>query len=160
MKQIRCGVFETNSSSTHSVSIKHDHSLPVSEDGYVHVSMGRFGWEIKTYKDPIDKLSYLLTMLYMKHDDIRLVGWEENAEKMREIVKKLSDTEDFKQISDVVASHANCKGIILDPVNGYIDHQSHERYRSVQDFLDSYGLGIKQFVFDSGVAVHTDNDNH
>ena len=59
MIQIRRGVFETNSSSTHSVSISHKNSsyydpssLNVFIDEYdnkVHVKFGEFGWEVESY---------------------------------------------------------------------------------------------------------------
>lgn len=67
MKQIRRGVFETNSSSTHSVTVDHSKGLSpnylyVSDDGYVHAEFGEFGWEVWDYTDQETRLSYLLTM--------------------------------------------------------------------------------------------------
>lgn len=93
-------------------------------------------------------------------------------------VDDLYETDGFKLINDAVADYCNSDGIWIDEDmkldsydwdgkvhyyishNGYIDHQSYEDYSSVRDFLDDYGVGITQFLFDSGVVVHTDNDNY
>ena len=175
-KQIRLGVFETNSSSTHSVSISSTNSryydstaLDVFVDEYdnrVHVRFGEFGWEVENYRFPYDKLQYIVTMLVeTEGNDITCVN-------------DLFETDGFKLINDAVADYCHCYGIWIDEDiqlnsytwdgkthyyishNGYIDHQSCEDYKSVQDFLDDYYLDVTQFIFDDGVVVHTDNDNH
>ena len=176
MKTIRNNVFETNSSSTHSVSISHKvSSLYGSDclsnyiefyDNKVHVRFGEFGWEIESYVLPYDKLQYIVTMLVETEGN--------NITK----VDDLWETEGFKLINDAVADYCNCDGIWIDENmkldsytldgkehyyishEGYIDHQSYEDYKSVQDFLDDYGVNITDFIFNTGVVVHTDNDNH
>lgn len=175
MKQIRRNVFETNSSSTHSVSISSKNSKYydstsldafIEYDNKVHVRFGEFGWEIEDYNLPYDKLQYIVTML---------VETEGNSVSC---VDELFETDGFKLINDAVADYCHCDGIWIDDDmklesytwdgkthyyiehNGYIDHQSHEDYGSVQDFLDDYRLDVTQFIFDNGVIVHTDNDNH
>lgn len=163
MKQIRCGVFETNSSSTHSVSVKRNKGLQqnwmtVGKDGYIHASLGEFGWEIETYCEQPDKLSYLLTMAYMKNPP-SVYSWSDEYSQPDDI-KRFMKTDDFKMISDEIAAYANCKGVMLDGIDGYIDHQSHDDYRTTQEFLDEYGVDVIEFVYGRGVRVHTDNDNH
>lgn len=176
MKTIRHNVFETNSSSTHSVSVSHKTtSLYNSDclndyidsfDNKVHVRFGEFGWEIESYVLPYDKLQYIVTMLVETEGN--------NITK----VDDLWETEGFKLINDAVADYCNCDGIWIDENmeldsytwdgkehyyishEGYIDHQSCEDYKSVQDFLDYYGVNITDFIFNTGVVVHTDNDNH
>lgn len=176
MIQIRSSVFETNSSSTHSVSISRKNNryfdasslnLFIDEnDNKVHVRFGEFGWEIESYNWPYDKLQYIVTMLVETEGN--------NITDVNELFK----TDGFKLINDAVANYCNCDGIWIDENmqlnsytwdgkmhyyidhNGYIDHQSCEDYKSVQDFLDDYGLDVTQFIFDNGVVVHTDNDNH
>lgn len=176
MIQIRSSVFETNSSSTHSVSISRKNSKYYDasslnffiddNDNKVHVKFGEFGWEIESYWSPYDKLQYIVTML---------VETEGNSITC---VDDLFQTDGFKLINDAVANYCNCDGIWIDEDmkldsytwdgkthyyidhNGYIDHQSCEDYKTVQDFLDDYCLDVTQFIFDSGVVVHTDNDNH
>lgn len=174
-KQIRNGVFETNSSSTHSVSISNENSNYCSEDclesyidwdNKVHVEFGEFGWEIRHYYSPYNKLQYIVTMLV------------ETEGRYISTVDKLFETDGFKIINDAVADYCNCDGIWIDTEmkmdsyewggkietyishDGYIDHQSCEGYNSVQDFLDDYGVDITKFIFDESVCVITDNDNH
>ena len=159
MRQIRRCVFETNSSSTHSVSIKKTNKVDrnemyVREDGYIHVSLGEFGWEIYDYTDQATKLSYLVTMVYMTTH----TWWNAN-ENLSDAIQRLMDDAAFKEISNVVAKHAKCNGVIVDlDVDGYIDHQS--LYGSVRSFLDAYGITIKEFIFNPNIVLHTDNDNH
>lgn len=161
MKQIRRSVFETNSSSTHSVTILHNglekNDMRVHEDGYIHTEIGEFGWEIADYKAQEDRLSYLVTMLAEKNGMYR---WWSNKKSAKENVKELMSVPEFKRISKEIGKHAGCKGIIIDPSNGYIDHQSHDTYSTLQDFLDDYGTDVVEFVFGRGTVVHTDNDNH
>lgn len=164
MRQIRSGVFETNSSSTHSVSVRcgkglQQNWMPVGNDGYIHASLDEFGWEIETYRDQDAKLSYLLTMAYMKNPP-SVHSWSDEYSKPDDI-KRFMKTKDFKMISDAVAKYAGCKGVMLDGIDGgYIDHQSHEDYMTTQEFLDEYGVDVIEFVYGRGVYVHTDNDNH
>lgn len=175
MRQIRKNVFETNSSSTHSVSVSSKNSSydsydcldPFKDyDNKVYVKFGEFGWEICDYDTPYKKLQYVVTMLV------------ETEGNNITCVDDLFETDGFKLINDAVADYCDCDGIWIDEDmkldsyewdnkthyyishNGYIDHQSCEDYSSVQDFLDDYGVDITKFIFDSGVVVHTDNDNH
>ena len=65
MLKIRKNVFETNSSSTHSLVVSnkersYDYELPV-ENGVLTIPFGEFGWGPDILVDPIDKLSYLIT---------------------------------------------------------------------------------------------------
>jgi len=61
MKKIRKGVFETNSSSTHSICIAKDAELTIPKS--LHFDFGEFGWEYDTLSDVYTKASYLYTGL-------------------------------------------------------------------------------------------------
>lgn len=127
MKQIRNKVFETNSSSTHSISFSardtlEDNTMPIDEyDGYIHATFGEFGWEIESYYDQESKLSYLLTMAAHLNG---FYFWCVNESEFEEDLKKFIETEDFKTLSDEIASYANCNGVWIDYGEGYVDHQS------------------------------------
>lgn len=164
MKQIRNSVFETNSSSTHSVSIKNFteiriDDLPVSyDDNRVHTSFGRFGWEVDFYRDAETKLSYLITMIAeFEHLDIwRGTPWNEDI-----LNERLMESEDFRNINDVIAERYNCDGVWVDSSEGYIDHQSYEDYNCINDFLNDWGVdSVDDFIFNCNIVLHTDNDNH
>lgn len=166
MRSIRNGVFETNSSSTHSLSIRKSDkglypktSLVVEEDNRIHVLLGEYGWEYEKYNRPIEKLAYLCTMCL------------ETDGRWAESVEKFYECDGFKMINDAIAEYCNCDGIQIDSEltyeyervsseTAYIDHQSCEDYYSVKSYLDDYGVGVVEFVFDSSVTVITDNDNH
>lgn len=164
MKQVRRSVFETNSSSTHSITITHgkiaNNNIRVDRDGYIHTELGEFGWEIWDYKGQAERLSYLVTMLAVK-SDVTLWCYEDDESRTeKDIVEDIMKTHEFEKLSDEIGRHARCSGVIIDPSDGYIDHQSHEDYRDFQDFLDQYNTNVVEFVFGRGNVVHTDNDNH
>lgn len=60
--KIRQGVFETNSSSTHSICItKSNQNIVLPKE--IDFTTGSFGWENKIYSDPQSKASYLYTAI-------------------------------------------------------------------------------------------------
>ena len=186
--QIRHGVFETNSSSCHSLSIKKsrgDYKYDQlkrwvdEDDNTIHIGFGEFGWECKEYTDPFVKLEYALTMVV-----------ETECRDIKD-VNEFFETDGFNEINDLIKRVCDCDGITLTSEmelrwyhpsywdydkkkevtdssitywyinhDGYIDHQSCEGYKSLQDFLDYYGITLEEFIFDTGVELITDNDNH
>lgn len=160
MIQIRHGVFETNSSSTHSVTVfskKFSPStLDVYSDGYIHVNLGEFGWEVRNYYSQNERLSYLLTMLYELTG--RNIPYSHNYEQ--NVMESMIESDDFTRIVEDVCSYTDADGIVIDNTYGYIDHQSStDEYRTIDEFLDDCGCTITEFVF-GDICVHTDNDNH
>ena len=160
MRQIRRGVFETNSSSCHSITFcgrgeLEPNCMPIDKNGYIHAHFSEFGWEVDDYYDQQSKLSYLLTMA------AHLNGCYPYCYKrveQEEMIEKFIETDDFKRISDEIADYADCRGVILDYSEGYIDHQSVDN-DSLDEFLAWNNTNILDFVF-GGVVVHTDNDNY
>lgn len=175
MRTIRRNVFETNSSSVHSISInskyvpdydpflEEDRIDGIVVDDYenrVLCHFGEFGWEEVTYTTEMSKLSYLLTMAAMTEGD--------NIKSVEEFFKRPG----YKLLDQMIAEHCNCDGIeIVDPmeinvydgkpylyIEGYIDHQSCE-YDSLEDFLDDCGVTALEFVF-GDVDLITGNDNN
>lgn len=166
MKTIRNNVFETNSSSSHSLCIGANNELSPSYlsiddvDNCIHVEFGEFGWGYETTTDQYDKLSYLVTML---------VETEGNSCKS---MIDLRNTEGFQLIEKVIKEYCDCDGLIIDSIvgpatwnenyldhDGYIDHQSCEDYSTLQQFLDDCGITIEQFIFNSDIKLIIDNDN-
>jgi len=157
MKTIRQGVFETNSSSSHSLSIREGKwgqlELKPNDEEYIEVEPGQFGWEIKWYDDQLSKLRYLLTMVFMTEID-----WEDRLKE--DWIEKLEQTEGFRVLNTFV--HRN-SGYYLQVIgtNGdeyYIDHQSCG-YESLLDFLCSYNTTIEEVIL-GNATIKTDNDNH
>jgi len=142
MRKIRQGVFETNSSSTHSISV-HNYgdydSIAPDEDGIVYVRGEDFGWDQETFTDPESKLSYL--MIYVR-------DWVNDV-----LLQNMYD----QILTDVVCAHTHATGIHMDADSGYIDHQSVENGQLHYLFRDPQL--IKDFVFNRASYVETDNDN-
>lgn len=179
---IRRGVFETNSSSTHTVTIvgKDKYTYGINEKDIpeiytdfkvdprynkVLVDFGEFGWGPNAYNDPMIKLSYALTMIA-------------STECMNISSSNLFfESKGFKDINDLIADKYNCKGIFIDSdidirhygsdpnshpyieIDGYIDHQSYEVYNSLDDFLSEYNLTLEDFIFNKNVVLIIKNDN-
>jgi hypothetical protein len=154
MKKIRNSVFETNSSSTHSISLSdiplnNDvmQTLPIDENGVVTLRGGEYGWEQQTYDDAIDKANYAL---------VYVMDWSgERSEEFQKILK------------DVIIGQTGCSDVVFEGVKrswsdnldfGYIDHQSVEDNDLHHLFEDSEKL--RQFIFNPMSILETDNDNH
>ena len=157
-KKIRYGVWESNSSSTHSVSFSKikltNFAAPTpNEDGYLYVDFGNFGWEYRRYRDPYVKLQYLLTMVAMLY--------ETSEEEFYEL-------DDFKMIENAIKNKIQgCEGIRMNNgafgtygIDGYIDHQSCGGFSCIWDFLTYYEVSLEDFIFNSDIVLITDNDNH
>ena len=165
MKQIRKNTFETNSSSTHSVSIcnkvepqKYDTTLDYDPgDNKVHCRFGEFGWEQDAFRDAQTKLNYLVTMI-AQFEGLSIwcsAPWDEYT-----LNERLMESEDFQKLNDIIEYEYRCR-LWVDSSQGYIDHQSYEYYNCIQDFLNDWGIdSMEDFIFNSKVILHTDNDNH
>ena len=183
--KIRRGIFETNSSSTHSITMRREFDKPqkdlvVSDDGYVHSKFGDFEWEFARHTDSDIKLSYLLTMVFHINRD-NLVESLKPIEKDKNYIDSFYELDDFQLINDSVKRRCDCSGIIIDsaiicsseyeheylhmydeechdPIYG-IDHQSREDYSTLDEFLDQYEMSIGEFIFDPDRVLKIDNDN-
>jgi len=153
MKQIRQNVWETNSSSTHSVSIAEtlqedmmDTIIP-NEEGNVVLSGGEWGWEISDYYDAETKANYLLVYIMSQGGD----RMNEMTEMLKDVIKEQTGCSDV----DLQSSGLDWRGL---PDFGYIDHQSigDNDYHFI--FEDKEIL--RRFIFSKESWLHTDNDNH
>lgn len=126
---IRHGVFETNSSSSHSVSIvggdgakgyrnmyfcvgKEDlkDPLPLTVDpelNKVKVRLGEFGWGPEAYNSMYAKLSYLLTMIAMSDSEIG-----RNQRRVYDVAEYFN-LPGYKMVNDYIAKKYNCDGVFI-----------------------------------------------
>jgi len=149
MEKIRKGVFETNSSSTHSFTLGdklHKTFTPVKD---IEVICEEFGWGREHFTDTMTKLSYLITGLFQNFenvDDIENSPNRELYDKLCKIVKDylgvglkvIKGTDDYHQF-------------------GYIDHQSENLPLKI---LNSNRGQIERFLFSNQSILKIDNDNH
>lgn len=169
MIKIRNSVFETNSSSTHSISIGGGNPDRISEfnslgkyideDNYLHIKFMGFGWGYDFYCDAYTKLVYLIQMICLTHG-IDLDSWWTVNKSPEHVMNNLNDVDEWEWINNYIRKWFGIEGIYIDSVDGYIDHQSYEYYRSAKDFLNAYELTIEEFLFNPNVKLIIDNDNH
>lgn len=155
MQQIRSSVFETNSSSSHSLVVCSDGNLTLApfskyeiERGFVGVISGEYGWDIETFHDVYDKLSYIYT------DACRSLEKTDDPNTVQN--KKLN------LIRKAIKLHTGLECVFLKEDDewypfGYIDHQSvGETYEVWDRGVDS----VIDFLFNKKSYFETDNDNH
>lgn len=133
-KLIRTGVFETNSSSCHSVSVADEtkefvlDTIYPDQDGIVEVSGDEFGWEWFKHNDAQTKASYAAQQF--AHNDDAL-------DTLKEVIKEQTGAE------DVIFSGLD---------NGYVDHDS-------IGILEQSKEWLRNFIFNKNSWIFGGNDN-
>lgn len=140
-KQTRHGVFETNSSSTHSITISSAKMLDqVDLSGKKLVlNGGEFGWEWEQYNDWETKANYCAQFL------ARLQSYGEKA-----------TVDEFRaeMLENVIKEHTGASSVDVTPT-GYIDHDS--VHVANDAFKDEESL--RNFIFNPNSYLFTGNDN-
>lgn len=155
MKQIRKSVFETNSSSTHSVTIKDGPLDYVNEEDKIEVYPGEFGWEEERYTTFPKKLSYAYT---------HAMHWGSSSDLIRlnNVLKKhFNRTIIYKDLNSNVYDYETLlelkeNGDHIHSKFGFIDHQSTD----VSECIFTSDYTLEQFLFNTNSYFTTDNDNH
>lgn len=149
-KEIRHGVFETNSSSSHSISIAKGNeeflmdSIIPDEYGHIHLRGGEFGWSWEKFNDALTKANYCAVHASdpanLKRDAAHL------KEMLVEVIK------DQTGASEVVFELSTDWD---SPNHSYIDHQSagvaQEAFASKET--------LRNFIFNRNSRLFTGNDN-
>lgn len=145
-QQIRRSVFETNSSSSHSLTldrtalVEQPFSKELLRKGIVYVASDDFGWEWKRLYTPLNKLRYLVTHLFAFY------GHDESLEQ----------SHPMRMLRKVVADHTGCTLEVAD-YNGCIDHESSGT--ASESFANETTLHAFLFGKDSFVETGNDNEN-
>lgn len=143
MKQIRYGMFETNSSSTHCVILA-DKNCDAGE--FVDFAIGEFGWERNVLKTPDEKASYLYTMA------CEIMG-EDVYQRFYETLIKYG----VNVTCSVPAKFAKDHGCWLD--NGFVDHASDGDALSFVNRMLNHEHALIRYLFSPESFVVTWNDN-
>jgi len=145
--QIRNGMFETNSSSSHSIIMGSgvpDYILPDELPNLIRVEPNDFEWgpEPPT-NDFMTKLSYLMAYAGYYDDD------KEKLSQLEDIVEDFTNRDvEFiprKQSDDYYGTY------------GHIDHQSFDVAREI---FESGKYSIINFLFNKKAYLVIDHDNH
>jgi hypothetical protein len=138
----RRGVFETNSSSTHSITIVPGDFVPDTmplEDGVCVVYPGEFGWDEESLHDVATKASYALTYAKGSRNEQELLLMLTNVLRYQTGAAQVR----FRKSNDYYEW-------------GYIDHQSND----IADEIFESAEVLRAFIFNPASCLHTDNDNH
>lgn len=161
---MRNGVWETNSSSVHSITVTEKglrkcHLKPRA-DGYIHVELRYFGKDDELFYGQKDKLAYLLTCVaYM-------CGCGYGC-AISEDYERFYGSYQFQYVEEAVmhyiAEHnpeMQVKGIRVDKLEkAEIDHQSIPEYGEFPIGVSIWNeKSMQDFIFNSYVALHTDCD--
>jgi len=139
-KQIRRGVFETNSSSTHAICISKN---AVNEDDlpkHISFTHGEFGWENDEHHDSWIKASYLYEAICGCYDNDK----QEKLDRLTEMLKEYNIECDFAPDKDDVYG------------DGYIDH-CYDTVDFVNAVLDDSEKLIRYLFGDSFIVTGNDN---
>ncbi len=129
-KLIREGVFETNSSSAHSISLGKDtgkafvlDTIYPDSNGNITIYGGEFGWEFDRHHDARTKASYALT-----------------------------SGVSLDLLRDIIMEQTGAKSVSFWPGDGYVDHES---VGVCPNDLES----LREFIFNKNSWLFTGNDN-
>lgn len=144
MIQIRSNVFETNSSSTHSICIPKKTSSTVN---FVNFTVGYYGWENDTV---YDTASYLYTAILHGYNYDKAM---EKLDKLTDILNRHNITYKFEKPKWEYDKYNGTRYLRWD--FGYIDHV-YETRELVEALLDDEDVLLRYL---SAGVVYTGNDN-
>ena len=146
---IRHSVFETNSSSTHTICINKDFKWPLKENS-IKFGTGEFGWEFEEYYDIWSKAEYLHEAIISASND------EKEYEELKAEFTKLLNNIGIEQVNWAEIKWDE-DGYPDWDSHGYIDH-GNELHEMIQVMLKDPNL-LYGFLFNDNSCVCTGNDN-
>ena len=138
---IRSNVFETNSSSVHTITISNN--FPQSIDNYIFFDRGEYGWEWEIYNSSQDKANYLyecMIDLFYHNNSLK-----EKCDRIREELALYKVGCDFAEVNE------------NNLFEGYVDHGS-QNEELVNYLLDNPDKLI-DYLFNDTSYIATGNDN-
>lgn len=150
--QIRYGVFETNSSSMHSVAIgKGDYIEPgsyICKDGVIKVDDNTYGWGYEELHSMLDKALYLVTDYVAQNQKDPTEFLEKEIYPIFKKYYTGFDMFEFRPVSEHDYDDLERYGLI--------DHQS---IGNISSWLENYEVTIEEFLTNSKYYIIIDNDN-
>lgn len=156
--QIRDAVFETNSSSSHSLTIAGEEMLDFGlgreevRSGVIRIEKaGEFGWKWEEFNDTHTKIAYML----MQSDPARL-NWP-GDDAWTDLVPGLKEdgNENTRWLIDLIEEATGCTLEFHLGSYAAIDHQSHGEGSEL--FCDP--AQMRRFLFSPSSSIKTGNDN-
>lgn len=149
-RQVRRGIFETNSSSTHAICIK---KSEYRHNSFSHIDfeIGEFGWENGEYDSLYNKASYLITAILSFDKDEA----DENLQKLKDILDSNNIEYTLPELKVKSWEYGGKTRYYYD-IDGYIDHPC-ETKDFVNDVLSDSDK-LFRYLFGNSVII-TGNDN-
>ena len=187
MKLVRNNVFETNSSSTHSISIcryekPQENNIPRNyKDVYKVSEYGDVGGSDETYacdthNTEVSKLRFLINMIASVYEDSELYeNWEyerrDDGIYKKEYFRKLITQDLFVWLKEVIFEETGTEIEIEMPSNNWFPYfeQTYTEYDSIENMLDieedengkynkdKFKARIKDIIFNSKVYIENEN---
>ncbi len=184
MRVIRQNVFETNSSSCHSVSVyrynkkneqeeKKKMKLPINQKGVLNISFDYkkdFWWGPAYYNDAYTKLNYVACAIVQIEMHKRWIKREGILS-----INELSELKDMKYLFSVIQKHCPnlrsfhfrqrdvfWKGSIgFEFIEG-IDHASVEMFKDLKGwmnwYIDCFNITLEEFIFNPKYRLNIEGD--
>ena len=151
--QVRKNIFETNSSSIHSLVIgNNNENIYENLPSEIYFNGGEYGWENEVYNDIENKANYLYTGIVKNN----LV--DELVPKIKDILSKWNITPIFQETyKKVFYDNTMSDDFRNNEEFYYIDHSY-----ALQDFLNTVCNNeelLMNFLFSDGSFIETGNDN-
>ena len=149
-RQVRRGIFETNSSSTHAICIAKG-EYRHNSFSHIDFEIGEFGWENDEYDSLYNKASYLITAILSFDKDEA----DENLQKLKDILDSNNIGYTLPELKVDSWEYGGKTRYYYD-IDGYIDH-SGETKDFVNDVLSDSDK-LFRYLFGNSVII-TGNDN-
>lgn len=167
--KIREGIFETNSSSVHSLVFLNQklskpnlRELRIDKNGIIKIPFGYFGKDYRIYSSQKEKLSYILTFLwcYLDNDfenNYKSSYWQDIKEK---IINYINTSCPNKHCVDIVPVYPKKKIKNTDSYYNWIgfDHQTYPSH--LEDcVVNLYNpQQVLEFIFNKNIGLETNSD--
>ena len=144
MIKIRRGVFETNSSSSHSLTRNYSQKTKSTfTEKSIEVLGGEYGWVMDVLSTPLEKLNYVAIACIEMDSD-----WKP---------KNLNTSKRGKWLKKAIKEYCGTE-IILDNVGGYIDHNS-TGMLGLPSIEKEFKEKVLDIIFDDSYIIVLGNDN-
>lgn len=125
MKVIRKSVFETNSSSAHTLCLTTDYRTKLDlniKDDVLTVELGEYGQQKRRLTTPQEKLNYIFTLAFNQYSDNYCIEQDE----LDDVLKKLHENTDYKLFVYWLSDTLNIKTVEykMSDSCAYVDPQS------------------------------------
>lgn len=125
MKVIRKSVFETNSSSAHTLCLTTDYRTKLDlniKDDVLTVELGEYGQQKRRLTTPQEKLNYIFTLAFNQYSDNYCIEQDE----LDDVLKKLHENTDYKLFVYWLSDTLNIKTVEykMSDSCAYVDNQS------------------------------------